>query len=92
MDTKEAIERIKDHKQIHFAEEYPRAIKITKALDMAIDALEDKFSGNYIKIVRCRDCDIPHNKHTGCPKLGGLVTQPNFYCAFGVPKITEDIL
>ena len=40
MEIREAIERIKDHKRIHFVEEYPRAIKITEALDMAIDALE----------------------------------------------------
>lgn len=44
-----------------------------------------------VKIVRCKDCDIPHNKYTGCPKLNGLVTPPDFYCAFGKPKITEDI-
>ena len=37
-EVEEAIERIKDHKQIHFANE-PRAIKITEALDMAIEAL-----------------------------------------------------
>lgn len=40
MEIKEAIERIKEHKQIHFAKEYPRAIKITEALDMAVEALE----------------------------------------------------
>ena len=45
-----------------------------------------------IKVIRCKDCDVPHNKWTGCPKLNGLVTPPNFYCAFGRPKIIEDIL
>ena len=40
MKIREAIERIKDHKRIHFAEEYPRAIKITEALEMAVDVLE----------------------------------------------------
>lgn len=39
MEVKEAIKRIKDHKQIHFANE-PRAIRITEALDMAIESLE----------------------------------------------------
>lgn len=38
MDNKEAILRIKDHMEIHFAKEYPRAIKITEALEMAIKA------------------------------------------------------
>ena len=34
-------------------------------------------------VVRCKDCAVPHNEWTGCPKLGGLVTPPDFYCAFG---------
>lgn len=42
MEIKEAIKRIEDYKRIHFAEEYPRAIKITEALDMAIIALQEK--------------------------------------------------
>lgn len=36
--------------------------------------------------IKCRDCDVPHNKWTGCPKLNGLVTPPDFYCAFAEPK------
>ena len=40
MEVREAIERIKEHNRIHFEKEYPRAIKITEALDMAIEALE----------------------------------------------------
>ena len=39
-----------------------------------------------VEIVRCKDCDVPHNKWTGCPKLNGLVTPPDFYCAFGICK------
>lgn len=38
------------------------------------------------KIIRCRDCNVPHNKWTGCPKLNGLVTPPDFYCALAEPK------
>lgn len=41
------------------------------------------------EIVHCCDCSIPHNKWTGCPKLGGLVTNWNFYCAFGTRKDKE---
>lgn len=40
MDIKEAIRRIEEHNRIHFAKEYPRAIKITDALVMATTALE----------------------------------------------------
>ena len=39
MKIKEAIGRIEVHKEIHFLKE-PRAIKITEALNMAIDALK----------------------------------------------------
>ena len=36
-----------------------------------------------VEVVRCEDCDVPHNKWTGCPMLNGLVTPPDFYCGFG---------
>lgn len=39
-----------------------------------------------VKVVRCKDCAVPHNKYTGCPKLNGLVTPPDFYCQFGERK------
>lgn len=63
-----------------------------EALEIAIEALKKQSDENYIKIVRCKDCSVPHNKYTGCPKLNGLVTPPDFYCAFGMHEITEDIL
>jgi len=40
METKEAIKRIREHMAIHFTKEYPRAIYITEALEMAVEALE----------------------------------------------------
>lgn len=42
MEIKEAIERIEEHNSIHFAKEYPRAIKITEALDMAVNSLKNQ--------------------------------------------------
>ena len=39
-----------------------------------------------VEVIRCKDCAVPHNKWTGCPKLGGLVTQPDFFCAAAKPK------
>ena len=39
-----------------------------------------------VKVVRCKDCDIPHNKWLGCPHLNGLIPPPDFYCAKGTPK------
>ncbi len=43
-------------------------------------------------VVYCKDCTVPHNKWTGCPKLCGLVTEPDFFCAFGEPKGETDAL
>ena len=42
-----------------------------------------------VPVVRCKDCAVPHNRYTGCPKLNGLVTPPDFYCPFGERK--EDV-
>ena len=39
-----------------------------------------------VEVVRCKDCDIPHNKWTGCPRLNGLIPPPNHFCACGVRK------
>lgn len=51
---------------------------------------EDEIDGmptiDAVPVVRCRECAVPHNKWTGCPKLGGLVTPPDWYCAFGERK------
>lgn len=62
------------------------------AIDKLAEYEDLKEQGKMTKVIRCKDCDVPHNKYTGCPKLGGLVTPTDFYCAFGRPKITEDIL
>ena len=32
-----------------------------------------------VEVVRCKNCAVPHNKYTGCPKLNGLVTPPDLY-------------
>ena len=39
-----------------------------------------------VEVVRCKDCDVPHNKWLGCPNLNGLIPPPNFYCARGERK------
>lgn len=43
----------------------------------------------YAEVVHCRDCTVPHNKWTGCPRLNGLVTPPDFYCGFGERESDE---
>ena len=83
MDNKEAITRIRDHMEIHFAKEYPFAIKITEALEMAIKALEiqtpkkpnftpyDVWNGEYYCPVCNKFLGVYHNKHEAhCPDCG----------------------
>lgn len=55
----------------------------TDALDRVEEALEYFPEVDAVEVVRCRDCVVPHNKYTGCPKLNGLVTPPDFYCQYG---------
>lgn len=42
MSYEEAARRIEDHMKIHFSQEYPHAIFITRALKLAIDVLREK--------------------------------------------------
>lgn len=39
-----------------------------------------------VEVVWCKDCAVPHNQWTGCPKLNGLVPPQDFYCAYGERK------
>lgn len=41
MDYQEAIERIRDHKEIHYKNEYPRTTIITEAFETAISAMKE---------------------------------------------------
>ena len=40
-------------------------------------------TADVVHVVRCNNCAVPHNRWTGCPKLNGLVTPPDFYCSYG---------
>ena len=48
-----------------------------------LEAIDDAPTVDAVEVVRCKDCAVPHNKWTGCPKLSGLVPTPDFYCAYG---------
>ena len=45
-----------------------------------------KSKADFVNVIRCKDCDIPHNKWLGCPNLNGLIPPPDFYCARGERK------
>lgn len=51
-----------------------------------VHMVKERSTIDAVPVVRCKDCAVPHNKYTGCPKLNGLVTPPDFYCPFGERK------
>ena len=58
-------------------EEYGKTLFTTRAeAEKALMEFEREF-------ITCRECAVPHNKWTGCPKLNGLVTPPDYRCGFG---------
>ena len=75
METKEAIKRIEKHKQIHFTKEYPRAIKITEALDMAVETLKKQDPMEHHHTI-VRECSGGEKIRTNiCPNcLGSIMT------------------
>ncbi len=36
-----------------------------------------------VEVVRCRDCAVPHNRWTGCPRMNGTIMPEDGYCSFG---------
>lgn len=40
-------------------------------------------AADVVEVVRCKDCVIPHNRFTGCPRVGGRIVHESFYCADG---------
>jgi hypothetical protein len=57
-------------------------------IEESLVALKDLPTADVVEVVRCESCAVPHNKWTGCPKLGGLVPPPDFYCAYGERRDT----
>ena len=52
-------------------------------LEYSKSLVETAETADVVQVVRCKDCAVPHNRWTGCPKLNGLVTPPEFYCSYG---------
>lgn len=87
MEAKEAIKRIEEHNRIHFVKEYPRAIKITDALIMAVEALKKQVPMKPKKltykllldagwIYECPNCGCACGEN----KYHLEVTQDDMYC------------
>ena len=52
-------------------------------LEYSKSVAETAETADVVEVVRCNNCAVPHNRWTGCPKLNGLVTSPEFYCSCG---------
>lgn len=39
-----------------------------------------------VEVVRCKDCAVPHNHWTGCPRMNGTIMRPDDYCSHGERK------
>ena len=47
-------------------------------------------TADVVEVVRCKDCDVPHNKWTGCPYMNGLIPPPNHFCSYGERRADND--
>ena len=56
-----------------------------KATDI-YNVIKSALTADVVEVVRCKDCTIPHNRFTGCPKLNGLIPPENHFCSFGERK------
>ena len=73
-------------KRIAEAHEARMAVVDDDFLDLINDAYVDE---DVVEVVRCKDCNVPRNKWTGCPNLNGMIPPPEFFCAKGVKKQGE---
>ena len=55
-------------------------------LKCAIRDVKSQPAADVTEVVRCKDCAIPHNRFTGCPKLNGLIPPEDHFCSFGERK------
>ena len=78
IDADKAIEIVRNRGIAH-----PNAYHLT---NYATLILREAPTVDAVEVVRCKDCAVSHNKYTGCQKLNGLVTPPDFYCPFGERK------
>jgi len=81
IDAKRTSRLIKEYR-----DEYPHRTSHQKVCNVILSMLGDEEqipTANVVEVVRCKDCAVPHNKFTGCPKLNGLIPPPDFYCSYG---------
>lgn len=61
MTYREAADRIEEHARLHYRREFPHAVRITEALQLAVDVLRERASKDTIGIVLNKE--MPCYKH-----------------------------
>ena len=66
------------------------AMYVAVEKDHAKELIQRIPAADVVEVVRCKDCDVPHNRWIGCRYLNGLIPPPDFYCAYGKRKIDKE--
>ena len=78
---------IKLNKRYKYAGDiFKKLVDVGLDIEAATAFLNEVEDADVVEVVRCKDCNVPHNKWLGCPNLNGLIPPPDFYCAKGTPK------
>lgn len=64
--------------------------RICHVIGKIIDHIEAMPAADVVEVVRCKDCAVPHNRFTDCPKLNGLIPPDNHFCGYGKRKEGAD--
>ena len=48
-----------------------------------VNTLKSIPAADVVEVVRCKDCAVPHNHWTGCPRMNGTIMRPDDYCSYG---------
>lgn len=65
------------------------AITITDARKLILNTISRMPTVDAVQVVRCKECSVPHNEHTGCPMVYGRIVGPNWFCGDGIRKDGE---
>ena len=76
--TEDAIRKYADIKHCNGEQ-----IEYVNGILKSISVISEQPAADVVEVVRCKDCAVPHNKWTGCPKLNGLMPPPDFFCSYG---------
>lgn len=59
---------------------------VEKELQTHLDFVRNLPAADVVEVVHCKDCAVPHNRWTGCPRMNGTIMRPDDYCSHGERK------